>query len=417
MSSLYTSSGVANVPSPVLRVNGTGFVRNGKTFTGLGINHYALALNELADMGVGGIGGYSADMTAIKQTWGLPFIRCAFGWYNRTSWYNNYYLNKTAYFAKLDLVVAKAEALGVGLIPSLFWNLRGFCDMTYDVYGTLSPMSALSNKSSNAWLMASTYITEVVTRYKGSSGVWAWGLGNEIVSSCGPEYYSTWVPNGTSQAFLNWGTRPGGGTYVAADMLSMQQWRVFSQNCIELINSLDQTGRFISSGTGHGSSFAVNVQTTDTLTADTLAQWNSSVLSMPWVTYRDFMFNTVCSHIYPQSLVNGTFYNGAEKTHGEIIGLYKGWADAAGRPFFLEEFGSTYHGDPVDPTSTDLATETANFTAALTAISANNIPLAAAWNYGGNLAGGAGWMKWKMSDPSRQYQLVALATANAAMNN
>lgn len=404
-------------PKLGLQVSGTTFTKDGRVFRGLGINHYALALNELDDMGVGGIGGYSADMTAIKQTWGLPFIRCSFGWYYRTSWYNNYYLNKTAYFAKLDLIVSKAEELGVGLIPSLFWSLRGFCDMTFDVYGTLSPMSALSNKSSNAWLLASTFITEIVTRYKSSPAIWAWSLGNEIASSCGPEYFSTWIPDGSSQAFLNWGARPGGGTYTASDMMTMQQYRVFTQNCIELIHSIDTYGRFISSGNALGNSFAVGAQTASTATADTLAQWNSSVLSMPWVKYRDFNFDTVCCHAYPQSLVNGTFFNGSEKTNSELIALHKGWADAANRPFFLEEFGATYHGDPVDQISTDLTTETDNFNAALSAISANNIQLASAWNYGGNFAGGSAWMKWKMSDPAKQYQLVALATANAAMNN
>ena len=404
-------------PKLGLQSVGTNYKLNGRNFSGLGINHYALCLNELADMGVGGIGGYSADITAIKRTWGLPFIRTAFGWYDRTSWYTKYYQQKAAYFAALDQVVAKCEAEGVGLMPSLFWSLRGFCDMTFDVYGTLSPMSALSNKSSNAWALMAQYVTEVVTRYKDSPAIWAWDFGNETVSSCGPEYYPTWVPDGTTYAFLNWGARPGGGTYTAADMLSMQQWRVVTQNVIELIRSIDPYGRFISSGTAMGNSFAVNTQTSNTLTADTLAQWNSSVLNMPWVIYRDVNFEGVCGHIYPQSLANSKFYGGAEKTHAELIALSKGWADAANRTFFLQEFGATFHGDPVDETSVDLATETANFQAALDAIKNSNVQLAAAWNYGGNFAGGSAWMKWKMNDPAKIYQMTMLATANAAMSN
>jgi len=129
------------------------------------------------------------------------------------------------------------------------------------------------------------------------------------------------------------------------------------------------------------------------------------------------MFEGVCNHIYPQNLANSKFFNGAEKTHSELIALSKGWADAANRTFFLEEFGSTFHGDPVDETSVDLATETANFQAALDAIRTNNVQLGAAWNYGGNFAGGSAWMKWKMSDPAKIYQMTLLAEANAAMSN
>lgn len=399
-----------------LCVNGTGFMLNRKPFAGLGINHYSLALNSMQDMGTGGITSTAADVAAIKQTWGLPFIRTSFGWYSRTSWYNFYYLDKANYFAKLDELVSNCEKYNIGLIPALFWDLRGFCDMTFDVYGTFTPMSQLANKSSNAWLLASTYITEVVNRYKESSAIWAWGLGNEIVNSCGPEYHSSWAPDGTKAAWLNWGTRPGGGNYVASDKMSMAVWREFSRNCVELIRSLDPYGRFISGASPIGNSFAVTAQTTDSLGADSLTQWNSAAFNMPWVVYREQSFGVVCNHIYPRNTASGLFFSSGGKTHGELIGLSKGWADAWNRPFFLEEFGSTYHGDAVDQTSVDLATEAANFQAALDAIKVNDVKLGAAWNYGGNFAGGSAWMKWKMSDPSKIYQMTMLANANASMS-
>jgi hypothetical protein len=402
-------------PKLGLQVGGTGFSLNGKSFKGIGINHFALALNDIVDMGVGGIGGSAADIQAIAKTWGLPFIRCSFGLYDRTSWYNNYYLNKTNYFAKLDAVVANCSTNGIGLIPVLFWDLRGFCDMTFDVYGTLSPLSALSDKTSKAWLMASTYITEVVLRYASSPYIYAWGLGNEIVNACGPEYFSTWVPDGTKGAFLSWGTRPGGGNYLATDKMTIAQWRDFSYNVVALIHSLDPYGRFISSGSPIGNSFAVNAQTTDTLAADSLTQWNSAAYGLSWVNYRAQAFDVIVNHIYPHLTSNGLFFSDGGKTQAQLIALTKGWADSAGKPMFLEEFGATYHGDPVDQTSVDLATETANFQAALTAIKANSVPLSCAWNYGGNFGGASAWQKWKMSDPAKTYQLTMLANANATL--
>lgn len=405
-----------NTPKIGLQVSGKNFIRNGKVFSGIGINHYSLALNQMVDMGVGGIANSANDIKDIKA-YGLPFIRCAFGWYDGNSWYNNYYLNKSSYFAALDNVVANCENNNIGLIPTLLWSVIKLCDSTFNIYGTYSPPSALSDKKSKAWLLASTYITEVVTRYKDSPAIWAWGLGNEICNSAGAEYHSSWIPDGSSAAWLNWGTRPTGGNYLASDKMTMNDWRIFSKNCIDLIHSIDTSGRFISSGSPIGNSFAVTAQTTNSFASDTLAQWNSAANGLSWVVYRDQCFDTVCNHIYPKSLSNSLFFNGAEKTQAELIALTKGWADAANKPFFLEEWGATYHGDPVDETSTDITTETANFNSALQAIITNNIQLSSAWNYGGNFSGSSAWMKWKMSDPAKAYQLIAIANANANMNN
>ena len=45
---------------------------------------------------------YDADLRAIKQTWGLPFVRFAAGFYSRATGLANWYQNKTAYFAAFD---------------------------------------------------------------------------------------------------------------------------------------------------------------------------------------------------------------------------------------------------------------------------------------------------------------------------
>ena len=134
---------------------------------------------------------------------------------------------------------------------------------------------------------------------------------------------------------------------------------------------------------------------------------------MPWIALRDQSFDVLESHIYSQSLSNSQFYNGGEKTAAELISLHKGWADQVKKPFYLAEFGATCWGDSVDQTSTDLATETSNFNAALAAVLTNNIQLSSVWNYDGNLVGASAWQRWKLNDPSRRYQLDAIAAANA----
>lgn len=395
-----------------IQIVGTEFYKDGVPFSGVGINHYALFLNSMVDMGVGGITTPNADIADIANTWGLPFIRFSTNFYDASTIYDNWYDDKTTYYARMDDVFAQAEAHNIGLIPSLFWNLIDFCEVTHTIHGTLSPPSDLADKSSNAWLLVEEYITEFVNRYKDSPSLYAWNLGNEIPNKIGVEYYSGWTPDGTDVAFVDWGDRPGGGNYTTSDMMRMVGWKTFSKNAIDLIRSLDDSGRMISSGTPLGNSFAMNAQTTDTLTADTQTQWADGFNGQPWIIFRDNTFDLTCGHIYPQSDSDSQFFNGSERTHGELIALHKQWSDAHNKAFFLEEFGATYHGDEVDKDSSDLSSETSNFNQTISAIVNNNIKLAAAWNYGGNLEGASPWMRWKMSDQARIYQLETIAGLN-----
>jgi len=409
-----------------LRAYGNQFVKGDRVFRGIGVNHFALLLRQV-DSALGTAVDYSADMTAIKQTWGLPFIRLAAGWYSRSTWFNKWYSAKAAYLAAFDAIVAKAEALGLGLIPCLFWDLKGFTDATYDVYGSRSNLPNLASKSSNAWALASEFVSDIVSRYRSSPAIWGWEIANEATGNTGPEYWPTWALDGTGvdggssplPSSLNWGAPPEGGAYAAGDKMSMANYLKFSNDCKTLIQQLDGYGRIVISGNGQGNSFAVGAQTANSLTADTLAKWNAAVGAMSWPVYRDQSSTVISYHSYPLSLSNSQFFNGAEKTAAQMIALFKGWADAVNKPFFLGEFGATYigHGSQPDEISSTSGEEATNFNAILSAITANDIQLSAAWNYGGDLAGASTWQYWKMSDATKTYQLTAIAAANAAMNN
>lgn len=418
-------AGLCQPPKLGLQTQGTSFIRNGRAFTGIGINHFSLLVRQLVS-GVGPAVDYDADLRAIKQTWGLPFVRFAAGFYSRATWLANWYQAKSTYFAAFDAIVAKAEALNIGLIPCLLWDCRGFTDICYTTAGQLQHPSHLATKTSPAYLLFQEFVADVVTRYRSSPAIWAWDLGNEIVSNAGPEYNSAWLLDGTGTdggatplpASLNWGTRPDGSNYPTNAKMSLSQWVAFSYAAVREIQQADGYGRAVLSGNALGNSFAVGAQTANSLTADTQAKWdsNSATLNMSWLAFRDQAFPTVNMHTYPQSLSNSQFFSGAEKTQAELIALSRAWADAAGKAFIQAEWGATYWGDPVDQTSTNLATEQANFNAALAAVQAN-AKVSALWNYGGDLAGSSNWMKWKVSGPERLYQLQAVATANAAMSN
>jgi hypothetical protein len=406
-----------------VRAVGTKFIKSGQQFSGIGVNNFNLSMPS----------GYNASTTyadpaidiAAISALGLPFIRLSFGMYDRSSWYNGWYLNQDAYFAALDKTVAAAEAYGVGLVPNLLWGLRTFTDASYYVTGVFEGPNKLADTSSNSWALFVQYVTSIVDRYKNSPAIYWWELANEATGNNGPEYYSTWAVDGTgvdggaaSLSFINWGTKPNGGTYSSSDKMSFTDWAKFTERATRLIKNLDPHQRMITSGCGQGNSFAVTAQTTNSIAADTLAKWNGSSATgfTSWTDYRDKAFDAHTSHVYPLSLANSQFFNADEKTGAQFIALYKGWADAANKPFFLGEFGSSYVVGPPDEISTDSTTETTNFNALLSAVVSNNIQLSAAWNYGGSLTGQT-WAKWVMNDPTRRYQIEAIAAQNALMNN
>lgn len=417
-----------SVPIPVDRKGiypvGTQFYRNGSPVRGIGVNHWGSFINEVVNLGV--TSDFNADLTAIKQTWGLPFVRVAVGMYSRTTWANNWKADKANFYAKLDAYVEKAEALGLGVVAVLVWGPRGFTDACYDIHGEFNPVKNLAYPHTKARQLFDEFVTEVVTRYKNSPAIWAWELGNEVVNSVGAEYHYSWKLDGTGTdgggtalpGNLNWGTRPGGGSYQPTDKMSMSEWQRFSADFVALVNRLDENQRAIMSGSPIGNSFAVQAQTSNTLAADTLAQWNGTTAAtefLPWLKYRDQAFNCIVQHIYPMKLNDGRFFNGGEKTQAELIALSKGWSDQVGLPLFLGEWGATCYGDTVDEISTTPTEEQANFTAALNAVVSSNVPLSAVWNYGGDLVGASPWMRWKLTAQERIYQLEAIAAANAAM--
>lgn len=405
---------------------GTAFYRNGREQRGIGVNHWGAFITELDPLGAPS--NYVTDFADIKQTWGLPFVRMAVGMYSRATWYNQWHLNKAAFYAKLDEVVARAEALGLGIVAVLVWGARGFTDACYDIYGTFEPPKNLAYKHTKAWQLFETFVTEVVTRYKNSPAIWAWQLGNEVINTIGAEYHPSWKVDGTDAvagAIVNWGTKPGGGTYAPSDKMTMAEWQAFSQNAVALINSLDEHRRCIFGGSPLGNSFAVKIQTANSLAADTLADWNgvASTDFMPWIAYREKAFSGLGQHVYPRNLADSRFFSGAEKTAGEIIALSKAWADQVGKPFYLGEFGATRYknsDENVDEVSTDAATEQAAFNEALNVgVIAGGVKLASVWNWSGDVTSPVNtvpdWMRWKLTDATRTYQLTAIAAANAAM--
>ena len=403
-------------PKLGIEIRGNKFYRNNKPYRACGINHFSLVWNTGTDMLVGGRRDGSTDIADIKS-FGIPFIRTAVGGFDRPSWqwlFNNRELFFTTY---LDPIVAKCEAAGVGLIPVLVWDTKSFCDLSYYRYGTHEGPAKLADPNSNVRAMMMDWISAVVSRYRSSPAILAWSAFNECSDKTGPEYYKFWAPDGSLFSWLDWGTKPGGGTYSSSDFLSFNGWVSFSFAVRDAIRKADGYGRFVSAGSALGPSYAVTAQTTNSYAADTKAQWDNAIDGMPWVVARDQAFGCVVSHIYPQDVVNGTiFYGDVKLTNAGLIQAHKQWADSRGVPFFLEEFGASMYGDTaVDHSSRDPASELANITAAINAIESNDVMLSAIWNYDGRFdAQAIAWQVFALNPAAtaRRYQMEMVAALN-----
>lgn len=389
---------------------GNSFYEQGLEFKGIGVNHWSAFNSTVVSVGL--TTDYKKDFLDIKNLYQIPFVRVAFCPYGRSNWFNKWHKDKLGFIAKLDDFVSYCESIGIRLIPTLLWDIRGFIESTFDVTAITESPKLLASDTSNSWILMAEFISTIVNRYKDSPAILAWTLCNEGNSNLGIDFHSSWKLDGTQYAWLDWGDKPGGGKYLPADKMALSDYHAFTKRAVALIRNIDTHKRAIFSGNSKGNSFSAGVQTTDTLAADTLDKWVNFQPGISWPTFRDKEFGTLTQHIYPQSLTNLIFFSGAEKTAGELVALSKSVADTANVPFFLEEWGATCYGDPSDESSINIASERANFQNILDSIITNDIKLSAVWNYAGDLSNALKWAKWSLTDSRRSYQLDAISAAN-----
>ena len=406
-----------------LQAVGTQVYKDGRPFRHIGVNHFSLCVREFYSLGIPNP-GLGADLDAIAAR-GIKVIRVGFGFTNYANWRDYYYNAQANYWATLDRVMDAMAARGICCIANMGWNLFAFSQLSYLSTGTTQGMNRLADKTSGLYALFAGYVTAFVTRYRNHPAVGAWQFGNETSANYGNEMYPTWKLDGTGtdggglplSTKNDWGTKPEGGTYAPGDKMSFADYTRYFGYLRELIYQNDPWARMVISGDAMGNSFAVTVRRANSLAADSRGDWQGSALTnfQPWLVYREAELPAFCNHIYPLAakIGDGQFFSDGDRTVAQHIADSKTWADASGKPFILEEWGATRYNSNVDQVSVDLATETANFTEALNAIVANDVPLSLVWNWGGDIAGGSEWMRWKLTDQSRTYQLDAIQAVNA----
>ncbi len=98
----------------------------------------------------------------------LPFYAEQMGYYFEV---------EQIYWEKLDELVAKAEELELGLLPSLFWTF-GIFDYYHEPYE-----EALLDENSQSMKFIREYTEKFVTRYRESPAIYGWEFSNEKVLS------------------------------------------------------------------------------------------------------------------------------------------------------------------------------------------------------------------------------------------
>jgi len=137
-------------------------------FHGVGVNYYDAFTRTLGQTARTNCDAGFRELAARR----IPFARFSAGGYWPQDW-GLYQTNRSEYFARLDGVVQSAERHGIGLIPSLFWQLSAVPDLVGE------PCNRWSDPDSRTVAFMRQYTREVVTRYARSPAIWGWEFGNE----------------------------------------------------------------------------------------------------------------------------------------------------------------------------------------------------------------------------------------------
>ena len=288
-------------------------MKDGRAFRGFGVNYFSAFSRTIRDPKDT---SYVAGFRTLRRH-NIPVVRFMCGEFWPRDW-ELYRTDRDEYFRRLDAFVAAAEDEGIGLIPSLFWYLPTVPDLVGE------PMDQLGNPRSKTHAFLRTYIREVVGRYKDSTAIWAWEVGNEYNLAAD-------LPNASKR-------RPKIVPKLGTPTERSERDDVTSKHvvtvlavCAREVRTLDPH-RAILSGSALPRAQAWHNTAERSWKADTEAQFRQVLL-------RDNPdpIDTISVHVYPGART-GFF---ADRTV-DLAGLMKATASVAaeaGKPLIVGEFG------------------------------------------------------------------------------
>jgi len=259
--------------------------------------------------------------------------------------------DRDEYFHRLDALVGEAERLGIGLIPSFFWQHGAVPDVVGE------SVDQWGNADSKTYTVMREYVRAVVDRYKMSPAMWGWEFGNEFrlyVDLPGPE-------RGFPHVAPKAGTP---ATRTANDILQRSAVERAQAEFARLVRRIDRQ-RILVTGDSRPRSCAHHLHTEGAWKRDTPTQWKAMLLGDNADPY-----DTISIHCYPSA--DEVYFEPSVSLTG-LLGVCQDAAKNAGKPLFVGEFGA----------SSELGAEQARqyVDEMLDAIVALRIPLAAMWVY------------------------------------
>ncbi len=324
--------GLLRAADPPLAAGPAGSVqREGRPFRAVGINYFDAFLRLLKDPD----DASGADGFRTLAEHGVPFARfCATGFWPAEM--QLYRTNRVEYFRRLDLVVAAAERHRVGLVPSLFWHVACVPDLVGE------PVDQWGEPASRTHAWMREYVSNVVTRYRGSPAVWAWEFGNEYSLQAD-------LPNAAQHRPP---VHPGLGTpaaRTARDELTHARVRIAFAAFGRAVRAHDPA-RLILTGDSFPRLSAWHQEQERTWTHDTKEQFQAMLER---------------ANPDPISALSLHAYEDDDQRFGWAMEVSR----RRGHPLFIGEFGA--QGNTPD--------QAAKFHRLLNALTTNDVPLAAVW--------------------------------------
>lgn len=354
---------------------------NGVPFKAVGVNYFNAFARTLQSESLQDT-SYRAGFRYLKAR-NIPFIRfmgCGF-------WPKNwdlYQQDPTKYFENMDAFVQAAEALGIGLIPSLFWHHSTIPDLVGE------PVNQWGNPSSKTIAFMRTYVNQVVSRYKDSPAIWGWEMGNEynlVADLPGENNHlpQITVENGTP------GFRTKNDKLTTADI---------SVAFVEFARAVRQhdTSRIIITGNANPRPAAFHLQSAGNWTRDTKEQY-----AMMLELQNPDPINTFSIHHYPDNALQ--YFENKDATLKEVIRVTMQHALKMKKPLFIGEFGA-------GSTTEDASNVRKSYFELLEGIEEFKVPIAAVWVFDYPPHNTDGGFNITPDEGAREYMLQAIHALN-----
>ena len=246
---------------------------------------------------------------------------------------------------RLDEFVKDAEHYGIGLIPSLFWNITAISDLSGE------PRNQWGNPDSRTIAFMRSYTAEIVIRYKDSPAIWGWEYGNEMNNNADIPYTTVRPEKGT----------PAVRTEV--DKISTADMILAMKEFCDAVRSIDHD-RIVFTGNSKTRGYAWHLMKSGVWKKDSMVQYQSMIGIQNPDPYR-----SVTMHIYSNNISD--YFADQQATMRDLIQITRDEADRMHKVLFIGEFGA--------PSTLGTVEEENKFNELMSAIEDLKIPMAAVW--------------------------------------